>query len=96
MNRLNGYARNAGLQFDKGVRDAKDHVQRFLGTCGDRGLEHRLCHMRVKDIHELEDMVNAILKSEERGTSREGSAYPRLKGQIPRSKPRLGSPPRRC
>ncbi|KAE9312959.1 hypothetical protein PF008_g19851 [Phytophthora fragariae] len=86
LNRLNGYARNAGLQFEKGARDAKDHAQRFLGTSGDRGLEHRLCHVRVKDIHELEDMINAILKSEERGTSREGSAYP------PRS--RDGYPPR--
>ncbi|KAE9018670.1 hypothetical protein PF011_g6164 [Phytophthora fragariae] len=26
LNRLNGYARNAGLQFEKGGRDAKDHV----------------------------------------------------------------------
>ncbi|KAE9172672.1 hypothetical protein PF005_g26600 [Phytophthora fragariae] len=86
LNRLNGYARNVGLQFEKGGRDAKDHAQRFLGTCGDRGLEYRLCHVRVKDIHELEDMINAILKSEERGTSRERSAYP------PRS--RDGYPPR--
>ncbi|KAE8887519.1 hypothetical protein PF003_g28535 [Phytophthora fragariae] len=76
LNRLNGYARNAGLQFERGGRDAKDHVQRFLETCGDRGLERRLCHVRVKDIHELEDMINDILKSEERRTPREGSAYP--------------------
>ncbi|KAE9347026.1 hypothetical protein PF008_g8002 [Phytophthora fragariae] len=86
VNRLNGYARNADLQFEKGGRDAKDHVQRFLKTCGDRGLERRLCHVRVKDIHELEDMINDILKSEERGTSREGSASP------PRSC--AGCPPR--
>ncbi|KAE9298832.1 hypothetical protein PR003_g23132 [Phytophthora rubi] len=76
LSRLNGYARNAGLQFERGGRDAKDHVQRFLETCGDRGLERRLCHVRVKDIHELEDMINDILKSEERRTPREGSAYP--------------------
>ncbi|EGZ27308.1 hypothetical protein PHYSODRAFT_257631 [Phytophthora sojae] len=67
LNRLNGYARNAGIQFKSGGRDAKDHVQRFLETCGDRSLERRLCHVRVKDIHELEDMINDILKSEERG-----------------------------
>ncbi|KAE8984587.1 hypothetical protein PR003_g23564 [Phytophthora rubi] len=30
LNRLNGYARNAGLQFEKGGRDAKDHVQRYV------------------------------------------------------------------
>ncbi|KAG2759344.1 hypothetical protein PC129_g17610 [Phytophthora cactorum] len=27
LNRLNGYARNARLQFEKGGRDAKEHVQ---------------------------------------------------------------------
>ncbi|KAG6614614.1 uncharacterized protein IUM83_04154 [Phytophthora cinnamomi] len=76
LNRLNGYARNAGLQFEKGGLDAKDHVHRFLESCGDRGLERRLCHVRVKDIHELEDMINDILRLEERGQSRETSAYP--------------------
>ncbi|KAE9286570.1 hypothetical protein PF008_g26632 [Phytophthora fragariae] len=86
LDRLSGYACSAGLQFEKGGRDAKDHVQRFLETCGDRSLERRLCHVRVKDIHELEDMINDILKSEERGTSSEGSAYP------PRN--RDGYPPR--
>ncbi|GMF55661.1 unnamed protein product [Phytophthora fragariaefolia] len=30
---------------------------------------------RVKDIHELEDIINDILKSEERGSTRETSAY---------------------
>ncbi|KAG6586900.1 Eukaryotic/viral aspartic protease [Phytophthora cinnamomi] len=76
LNRLNGYARNAGLQFEKGGLDAKDHVHRFLESCGDRGLERRFCHVRVRDIHELEDMINDILKLEERGQSRETSAYP--------------------
>ncbi|POM65496.1 Hypothetical protein PHPALM_18778 [Phytophthora palmivora] len=56
LNRLNGYARNAGVQFENGGRDAKDHVEHFLDTCDDRGLEERLCHVRVKDIHDLEDM----------------------------------------
>lgn len=73
---MNGYARNAGLQFDKGDRDATGHVQLFLETYEDRGLERCLCYVRVKDIHELEHMINGILKSEERGTSREDPAYP--------------------
>ncbi|KAG4039660.1 hypothetical protein PC123_g24790 [Phytophthora cactorum] len=30
-NRLNGYARNSRLQFEKDGRDAKEHVQQFLG-----------------------------------------------------------------
>ncbi|POM74667.1 Hypothetical protein PHPALM_8340, partial [Phytophthora palmivora] len=54
-NELNGYARNAGVQFENGGRDAKDHVEHFLDTCDDRGLEERLCHVRVKDIHDIED-----------------------------------------
>ncbi|POM68201.1 LOW QUALITY PROTEIN: Hypothetical protein PHPALM_15666 [Phytophthora palmivora] len=54
-------------------RDAKDHVEHFLDTCNDRGLEERLCHVQVKDIHDLEDMVNDILRRWERKTSRESS-----------------------
>ncbi|POM77552.1 LOW QUALITY PROTEIN: Hypothetical protein PHPALM_5047 [Phytophthora palmivora] len=73
LNRFNGYARNAGVQFENGERDAKDHVEHFLDTCDDRGLEERLCHVRVKDIHDLEDMVNDILRRRERKTSRESS-----------------------
>ncbi|POM64342.1 Hypothetical protein PHPALM_20140, partial [Phytophthora palmivora] len=63
LNRLNGYARNAGVQFENGGRDAKDHVEHFLDTCDDRGLEERLCHVRVKVIDDLEDMVNDILRA---------------------------------
>ncbi|OWY91027.1 hypothetical protein PHMEG_00040562 [Phytophthora megakarya] len=61
LNRLNGYARNAGVQFENGGREAKDHVEHFLDTCDDRGLEERLCHVRVKDIIDLEDMINDSL-----------------------------------
>ncbi|POM71025.1 Hypothetical protein PHPALM_12465 [Phytophthora palmivora] len=69
LNRLNGYARNAGVQFENGGRDAKDHVEHFLDTCDDRGLEDRLYH----DIHDIEDMVNDILRRRERKTSRASS-----------------------
>ncbi|GMF34545.1 unnamed protein product [Phytophthora fragariaefolia] len=75
LNRLNGYARNAGWQFEKGGRESKEHVNQFLESCGDRGLERRMCHLRVKDIHELEGIINDILKSEERGSPKETSAY---------------------
>ncbi|GMF44546.1 unnamed protein product [Phytophthora fragariaefolia] len=73
LNRLNGYARNAGIQFDNGGRKARDHVRRFLETCGDRGLERRLCHVRVRDIHELEEMITDILRIEERSSTRDNS-----------------------
>ncbi|EGZ06488.1 hypothetical protein PHYSODRAFT_532075 [Phytophthora sojae] len=73
LNRLNGYARNAGVQFENGGRKAKDHVKRFLETCGDRKLERRLAPLRIKDIHELEEMIIEMLKVEERQSSRESS-----------------------
>ncbi|KAE8972249.1 hypothetical protein PR002_g26575 [Phytophthora rubi] len=73
LNRLNGYARNDGVQFENGGREAKDHVDHFLDTCDDRGLEERLCHARLKDIHDLEEMINDILRSRERKTVREPS-----------------------
>ncbi|OWY91784.1 hypothetical protein PHMEG_00039494, partial [Phytophthora megakarya] len=73
LNRLNGYARNAGVQFENGGREAKDHVEHFLDTCDDRGLEERLCHVRVKDIHDLEDMINDISKRRDRKSKRESS-----------------------
>ncbi|GMF32509.1 unnamed protein product [Phytophthora fragariaefolia] len=75
LNRLNGYTRNAGVQFEKRGRESKEHVNRFLESCGDRSLERRLCHLRVKDIHEIEDIIDDILKSEERGSTRGTSAY---------------------
>ncbi|GMF41771.1 unnamed protein product [Phytophthora fragariaefolia] len=73
LNRLNGYARNGGIQFDNGGRKARDHVRRFLETCGNRDLERRLCHVRVRDIHELEEMITDILRIEERSSARDNS-----------------------
>ncbi|OWZ16972.1 LOW QUALITY PROTEIN: hypothetical protein PHMEG_0009160 [Phytophthora megakarya] len=61
---LSGYARNTGIQFDIGGRKARDHVKWLLETCGDRGLERRLCHIRVNNIHELEDMIVEIDRRE--------------------------------
>ncbi|EGZ29606.1 hypothetical protein PHYSODRAFT_469588 [Phytophthora sojae] len=85
LNRLNGYARNAGVQFENGGRKAKDHVKRFLETCGDRKLERRLAPLRIKDIHELEEMIIEMLKVEERQSSRESS----------QSRSKAREPPRR-
>ncbi|GMF53825.1 unnamed protein product [Phytophthora fragariaefolia] len=76
LNRLNGHARNAGFQFDNGGLKTRDHVRRFLETCGDRGLERRLCHVRVRDIHELEEMITDILRIEERSSTRDNSHQP--------------------
>lgn len=70
LNRLNGYARNAGVQFENGGRKARDHVKWFLETCGDRELERRVGHLRITDIHELEEMIVEMLKIDERNTGR--------------------------
>ncbi|OWY97219.1 LOW QUALITY PROTEIN: hypothetical protein PHMEG_00032309 [Phytophthora megakarya] len=82
LNWLNGYARNAGVQFENGGREAKDHVEHFLDTCDDRGLEERLCHVRVKDIHDLEGMVNDILKRRDRKSKRDSSNIHDLEDMI--------------
>ncbi|KAE9114990.1 hypothetical protein PF007_g10171 [Phytophthora fragariae] len=82
LNRLNGYARNAGIRFENGGRKARDHVKRFLETCGDSGLERRLAHLRIKDIHELEEMIVEMLKIEERTTTRDSMpSRPRARDQ---------------
>ncbi|EGZ29527.1 hypothetical protein PHYSODRAFT_252611 [Phytophthora sojae] len=73
LNRLNGSARNAGAQYENGGRDAKDHVEHFLVTCDDRNLEGRMCHVRVKCIHDLEDMISDILRHRDRKSTRESS-----------------------
>ncbi|KAE8964544.1 hypothetical protein PR001_g29020 [Phytophthora rubi] len=73
LNRLNGYARNTGVQFESDGRDAKHHVEYFLDTCDDRGLEESLCHVRVSNIYELEGMIDDILRCRERNSAREHS-----------------------
>ncbi|KAG3233644.1 hypothetical protein PI124_g21283 [Phytophthora idaei] len=73
LNRLNGYARNARLQFEKGGRDAKEHVQQLLVTCGDDNMAESLYHTRVNDIHELEEIIEDVLKGKERMAKRDGS-----------------------
>ncbi|OWZ13654.1 hypothetical protein PHMEG_00012981 [Phytophthora megakarya] len=78
INWLNGYARNAGVQFENGGCEAKDHVEQFLDTYDDRSLEERLCHVRVKDIHDLENMINDILKRRDRKTKRDSYALSNL------------------
>ncbi|OWY94889.1 hypothetical protein PHMEG_00035256 [Phytophthora megakarya] len=60
-----------GVQFENKGRVSKDHVEHFLDTCDDRCLDERLCHVRVKDIHVLEDRINDIVKRQDRKTKRE-------------------------
>ncbi|KAE9170597.1 hypothetical protein PF002_g30044 [Phytophthora fragariae] len=71
---------DAGVQFEDGGRDAKHHVEHFLDTCDDRGLEECLYHVRVLDIYELEGMIDNILRYRERNSARELSLR-RYRGQ---------------
>ncbi|KAG2768320.1 hypothetical protein PC129_g14901 [Phytophthora cactorum] len=72
LNRLNGYARNARLQFEKGGREAKEHVQQFLVTCDNGNMAESLYHTRVNDIQELEEISEDVLKGKERMAKRDG------------------------
>ncbi|KAI9983343.1 hypothetical protein PInf_007351 [Phytophthora infestans] len=71
INRLNGYARTARLHFEKSGRDAKEHVQQFLAKCDDDKLAESLYHARVADIHELEEIIEDVLKGKERMAKRD-------------------------
>ncbi|KAI9993990.1 hypothetical protein PInf_016520 [Phytophthora infestans] len=71
INRLNGYARTARLHFENRGRDAKEHVQQFLATCDDDKLAESLYHARVADIHELEEIIEDVLKGKERMAKRD-------------------------
>ncbi|KAG3054384.1 hypothetical protein PI125_g25868 [Phytophthora idaei] len=80
LNRLNGYARNARLQVEKGQLDAKDHVEQFLLTCGDDQLMQDLGRLRLNDIRELEDVLMSLLKGEQRLVARGATHQYRYEG----------------
>ncbi|OWZ11894.1 hypothetical protein PHMEG_00015025 [Phytophthora megakarya] len=73
LNRLNGYARSANIKFERSGREAKEYAKHFLETCGDRDLERQLTHMRLRDIHTLEDIVSDIQKVKKRVPNRSPS-----------------------
>ncbi|KAG2975787.1 hypothetical protein PC120_g25789 [Phytophthora cactorum] len=86
LNRLNGYARNARLQVEMSQRDAKEHVELFLLTCGDDRLMQDLGRLRLNDIRELlmsllkreNDLSpKALLNSSDRSSRRERRDYDR-------------------
>ncbi|OWZ12714.1 hypothetical protein PHMEG_00014078 [Phytophthora megakarya] len=62
-----------GTYFVNGGREAKDLVEHFLYTYDHRGFEERLCHAWINDIHDLEDMINDILKRRDRVSKRDSS-----------------------
>ncbi|KAE9034113.1 hypothetical protein PR002_g8318 [Phytophthora rubi] len=86
LNRLNGYARNAGVRFADSGREARDHVRQFVKTCGDTSLQKRLGHLQVSDIHELEGMINEILKMEDRNSLKTQQQQPLRSRELSRGR----------
>ncbi|KAG3076157.1 hypothetical protein PI124_g20353 [Phytophthora idaei] len=80
LNHLNGYARNARLQVEKGQSDANDHVEQFLLTCGDDQLMQDLGRLRLNNIRELEEVLVRLLKGEERLIGRGATQQFRYEG----------------
>ena len=72
MVRLNGYARTAKIQYEKGGADAIEHVEQFLLHCGDDDVMDRLYPLQLSDISTVETMINRRIIGEMRKKQREG------------------------
>ena len=68
---MNGYARSAQLQYDKGGADAEDHVEHFLLNCGDDDLMDFIYTHRLCDIHRVEEIISHRLLGEKRNKQRD-------------------------
>ncbi|GMF61128.1 unnamed protein product [Phytophthora fragariaefolia] len=69
--RLNGYARTAKIQYEKGGADASDHVEHFLLNCGDDDIMDLLYPMRLDDIERVEKIINTKILGEKRKRQRD-------------------------
>ncbi|GMF62417.1 unnamed protein product [Phytophthora fragariaefolia] len=69
--RLNGYARTAKIQYEKGGADAADHVEQFLLNCGDDGIMDLLYPLQLADIQRVEQIINKKLLGEKRKKQRD-------------------------
>ncbi|GMF51645.1 unnamed protein product [Phytophthora fragariaefolia] len=69
--RLNGYARTAKFQYEKGGADAVDHVEQFLLNCGDDGIMDLLYPLQLADIQRVEQIINKKILGEKRKKQRD-------------------------
>ncbi|OWZ00002.1 hypothetical protein PHMEG_00028899 [Phytophthora megakarya] len=67
------FIRNARIQFDKGGRKAREAIPGNLWRSWTRT---KLCHVKVYDIHELEEMIIEILMVDDHESAK-GSSQPR-------------------
>jgi hypothetical protein len=71
LTRLNGYARTAKIQYEKGGADAVDHVERFLLNCGDDAIMDLLYPLQLTDISRVEQIINRKILGEKRKKQRD-------------------------
>ncbi|KAJ8524637.1 hypothetical protein ON010_g16480 [Phytophthora cinnamomi] len=62
--RLNGYARTAKSQYEKGGADAADHVEQFLLNCGDDEVMNLLYQLQLADIQRVEQIISKMVLGE--------------------------------
>ncbi|GMF62253.1 unnamed protein product [Phytophthora fragariaefolia] len=68
--RLNGYARTAKIQYEKGGADATNHLEQFLLNCGDDGIMDLLYSLQPADIQRVEKNINKKTFGEKRKKQR--------------------------
>ncbi|GMF56490.1 unnamed protein product [Phytophthora fragariaefolia] len=69
--RLNGYARTAKIQYEKGGANAADHVEQFLLNCGDDDIMDLLYPLQLADIQRVEQIINKKILGEKRKKQRD-------------------------
>ncbi|GMF58126.1 unnamed protein product [Phytophthora fragariaefolia] len=69
--RMNGYARTAKIQNEKGGADAADHVEQFLLNCGDDDIMDLLYPLQLADIQRVEQIINKKILGEKRKKQRD-------------------------
>ncbi|GMF62359.1 unnamed protein product [Phytophthora fragariaefolia] len=68
---LNGYARTAKIQYEKGGADAADHVEQLLLNCEDDAIMDLLYPLQLADIQRVEQIMNKKILGEKRKKQRD-------------------------
>ncbi|GMF49052.1 unnamed protein product [Phytophthora fragariaefolia] len=68
---LNGYARTAKIQYEKGGADTADHVEQFQLNCGDDGIMDLLYPLQLADIQRVEQIINNKILGKKRKKQRD-------------------------
>ncbi|POM69152.1 LOW QUALITY PROTEIN: Hypothetical protein PHPALM_14592 [Phytophthora palmivora] len=71
LTRLNGYARTAKLQYERGGADAADHVEHFFLNCSGDDIMYMLYPLQLNDILRVEQIINEKILGEKRKKQRD-------------------------